>query len=668
MSDQQQNIIKLEQVSRHYHMGEHTVKALDEITFDIKSGEFVTIVGSSGSGKSTMMNILGCLDQPSQGHFELSGHNVSATDDDTLSKIRNKHIGFVFQQFNLLHDLSVEENIALPLAYQGVELEERVERARLLAERFQLADRVHHKPYELSGGQAQRVAIMRALVTNPDILLLDEPTGALDSKTGREIMDIFHELHESGLTIIMVTHDNKLAQEGTRCIRLRDGQIEEDVAVENAKSQATQSDKESDAAHLGSALKHGLSWSDLMRVGIREGILTHKLRSALTMLGIIIGVASVIAMSSFSLGSKKKQLMQIRELGVNQINIKDARLEGEQLNEARSKGSAGLSLQDVELVKSQINGIQRSCAYRSSKIRINIGGFDMQGLVYGVDGPYFSVNNLQLSQGITFSELDHLHANRVAVIGSKIAAQLPYGDPLGQQVNLGTNPFTIIGVLEDKNVNVTALEANDVDDMNNIVLIPFSTLSARTAHVDMRSELDSIQLQLFNEDDLDHVGLSAQRIITASHNGVNDFNIEVPLDLLKQKQQSQALLDVLTLCVSSISLIVGGIGIMNIMLASVTERLKEIGIRRAIGATQQDIKYQFLTESVALSVVGGLIGIVFSALVVFVAGFALDIPPVFSPWMISISVCAAIATGLIFGLYPAVQAAQKSVVEILRNE
>ena len=656
-------IISLKNVCRHYQMGEHIVKALDDVSFDIGRGEFVTIVGSSGSGKSTMMNILGCLDQPDNGHFELANHIILDTDDDTLSSLRNKHIGFVFQQFNLLHDLTVEENIALPLAYQGIELEERIQRARTLAERFQLADRVHHKPYELSGGQAQRVAIMRALVTNPDILLLDEPTGALDSKTGREIMDIFHELHQSGLTVIMVTHDNKLAEEGTRCIRLRDGQIEEDKSVEGHESASTQSQNE-----LQAAQHTGLSWSDLLRVGIREGILTHKLRSALTMLGIIIGVASVIAMSSFSLGSKKKQLMQIRELGVNQINIKDSLLEGEQLNEARSKGSNGLSPQDLDLIKNQIEGIKRISSYRSSKIRINASGFETQGVIYGVDGPYFAVNNLAIDKGEQFSQLDHLHANRVAVIGSKIASGLPFSDPIGQRVNLGANPYTIIGVLKNKNVDVTAIEANDSDDLNNIVLTPLSTLNARTAHVDMRSPLDAIQLQLENEDDLDHVGLSVQRILSSSHNGVQDFGIEVPLDLLKQKQQSQALLDVLTLCVSSISLIVGGIGIMNIMLASVTERLKEIGIRRAIGATQKDVKMQFLTESVSLSVAGGIVGILFSVFVVILAGMVLDIPPVFSPWMISISVCAAIATGLVFGLYPAMQAAQKSVVEILRNE
>lgn len=259
-------------------------------------------------------------------------------------------------------------------------------------------------------------------------------------------------------------------------------------------------------------------------------------------------------------------------------------------------------------------------------------------------------------------------ANRVAVIGSQIADILPYEDVLGKPIYLGPHPYEIIGVLRDKNVDVTALETGGGDDINKSVLIPYTSMQMRTAVDRLRSELDSIQLQLHDEDNLDYVGLSAKRMLNVAHNGVEDFSIQVPLDLLKQKQQSQRLLDVLTLCVSSISLIVGGIGIMNIMLASVTERLKEIGIRRAIGATRSDVKLQFLTESITLSVAGGLIGIVLSVLVVFFVGMSLSIPPVFSPLMVSISVVAALVTGLVFGFYPAKKASLKSPVEILRNE
>lgn len=655
-------LIRFDDVSRHYVMGEHVVRALDNISLTINSGEFVTIVGASGSGKSTMMNILGCLDTPSEGTYHLAEHAIAQSDDDTLSDIRNRHIGFVFQQFNLLAELTVEENIALPLAYQGIVREERLERARELTERFNLSDRLHHKPYELSGGQAQRVAIMRALITRPDILLLDEPTGALDTKTGREIMDIFHQLHTDGLTIIMVTHDNSLAAEGSRTIRLKDGEIIEDTQIETAGVSTT------DRFVKRNDQQKGLSWQDLVRVGIREGVLTHKLRSALTMLGIIIGVASVISMSSFSLGSKHKQLMQIRELGVNLINISDTRLEGEALSEARARGSRGLTMQDLELIRSRIDNIITASAYRKQKVRVHVKGIEIHGDVYGVSGDYLKVNNLELQTGLPFAEVDQVHAQKVAIIGSGIASHLPYDDPMHQTVMLGPNPYKVIGILKDKHVDTTELETSGASDMNNAILVPGNALILRSANTDMRSPLDAIQLQLRDEDSLDHAGLAVTRLLQSAHNGVKDFNIEVPLDLLKQKQQSQRLLDVLTLCVSSISLIVGGIGIMNIMLASVTERLKEIGIRRAVGATRSDVKMQFLTESVTLSVAGGVIGIVLSFIVVFIVGFSLDIPPVFSSMMILISVCAAICTGLVFGIYPAIQAAEKSPVEILRNE
>ncbi|NRA37964.1 MAG: ATP-binding cassette domain-containing protein, partial [Planctomycetes bacterium] len=625
-------------LSRHYQMGEHQVRALDDVSFELFPGDFVSIVGSSGSGKSTMMNILGCLDVPSEGSYILADRVIADTDDDTLSDIRNRHIGFVFQQFNLLHELTVQENIALPLAYQGVPVEERQERARVLAQRFKLEDRLDHKPFELSGGQAQRVAIMRALVTDPDILLLDEPTGALDSKTGREIMDIFHELNNEGLTVIMVTHDNQLAQEASRIIRLSDGRVIEDTRKEDAVDLASGQPAAARRVQQGEKTSLGLSWKDLLRVGIHEGLLAHKLRSALTMLGIIIGVASVIAMSSFSMGSKKKQMMQIRDLGANLINISDDRLEGEKLNEARIKGSRGLSLIDVELLTKQINHIQKVSSYRDTNLRVGVAGKDLNCSVYAVSGAYLEVNNLDLLHGHDLSAQDHIEGRRVAIIGHGVYGELcgdarnnslagiagtantsndkNFIDPIGKDIYVGNNPYKVIGVLQNKHINTTELETGGSGNINQLVIVPLATISMRTAYNPMRSEIDSIQVQLDNEDNLDYAGLAIQRLLQGSHNSVKDFSIEVPLDLLKQKQQSQKLLDVLTLCVSSISLLVGGIGIMNIMLASVTERLKEIGIRRAIGATRRDVKMQFLTESVTMSVAGGLIGILVSVVLV----------------------------------------------------
>lgn len=221
-------LIEITHITKRYEMGDNVVMALQDVSLAIKQGEYLSIMGPSGSGKSTFMNILGCLDTPSTGEYKFRGVDVSKLDDDALSAMRNKEIGFVFQNFNLLPKLDAVQNVELPLAYAGVPAAERRERAIRALERVKLADRMHHKPSELSGGQRQRVAIARALVTNPGILLADEPTGALDSKTGVEIMRLFDELHREGNTIILITHEQEIANYAIRNVYIKDGSIHYD--------------------------------------------------------------------------------------------------------------------------------------------------------------------------------------------------------------------------------------------------------------------------------------------------------------------------------------------------------------------------------------------------------------------------------------------------------
>ncbi|MDA3872379.1 MAG: ATP-binding cassette domain-containing protein, partial [Kiritimatiellae bacterium] len=325
------SVIHLRNARKTYHMGTHAVHALDGVDLDIERGEFVSIVGSSGSGKSTLMHMLGCLDRLTDGVYRLAGEDMSEASDAKLSAIRNQKIGFVFQQFNLLSNLTVLENIALPLAYAGIPRHERLELATKMAEKVGLEARLDHKPTELSGGQCQRVAISRALIHEPNVLFADEPTGALDSKTGEEIMELLDELHQQGLTILLVTHDLKIAGHAQRKITLSDGKISEDVQQHQRFTEEAPEPESRPGSKLG-------FW-DMFRIGLREGLLAHKLRSALTMLGVIIGVASVISMSSFSEGSKKKQADQIRALGSNLIKILDRNLENSPLYQARASGS-----------------------------------------------------------------------------------------------------------------------------------------------------------------------------------------------------------------------------------------------------------------------------------------------------------------------------------------
>ncbi len=226
------NIINIEHIAKIYQVGSEEVHALADVSLTIDKNEYVAIMGPSGSGKSTLMNILGCLDTPSKGLYDFSGENVSMMDDNELASIRNRQIGFVFQTFNLLARSDALHNVELPLIYAGVSGSERRERAESALEKVGLADRMTHKPNELSGGQRQRVAVARALVTNPSIILADEPTGNLDTKTGEDIMQLFHEIHEAGNTIILVTHEEYIAEHAARIIRLRDGLIEKDELVE----------------------------------------------------------------------------------------------------------------------------------------------------------------------------------------------------------------------------------------------------------------------------------------------------------------------------------------------------------------------------------------------------------------------------------------------------
>ncbi|WDE96170.1 ATP-binding cassette domain-containing protein [Lentisphaera profundi] len=651
-------LIKIRGLQRHYHMGEETVKALDGVDLDIQTGEFVMIIGSSGSGKSTLMHILGLLDTPDGGSLEYNGIDVAKMKDEELSSFRNRTVGFVFQQFNLLPHLTITENIALPLAYAGGMKDDNLEVAKVYASKMGLGERLGHKPTELSGGQNQRVAISRALVNNPDILMADEPTGALDSKTGQEIMEILHQLNREGKTIIMVTHDRELAETGTRKITMKDGEVIDDSGHSVLPPNNDMPKKLTE--------NYGIRLPQLIMAGVREGLLPHKMRSFLTMLGIIIGVSSVICMSSFSLGSKKKQADQIRALGSNLVKLTNLPLKDAELNQARIRGSQGLSLKDYETLIQQ-DDIQAYSAVRETPMTVLNDGHALKARVRAVADNFLQVNNLKLSEGRDFDPFDQNFASKVCIVGPGIASTVD-SPVIGNTLTLGGIPYTIVGILKNQNINLKGLESSGLKDSSTDIIIPLHTALTRINQQKLRSQLDEIQLQVKDENQLISSGANISKIIQGLHNGVKDFEIVIPIDLLRQQEEAGKLLDILTVIISSISMVVGGIGIMNIMLASVRERVREIGIRRATGASQNNILMQFLAESVILSATGGVFGVLLSLLVVFVTCSALDIPVVFSIPLLFISFAASMSTGLVFGLFPAKNAAQLNPVEALRSE
>jgi len=393
--------------------------------------------------------------------------------------------------------------------------------------------------------------------------------------------------------------------------------------------------------------------------------LAHKLRTMLTMLGVIIGVASVIAMSSFTEGSKLKQINQIRALGTNMIKVIDKKLEGLQLNQARLRGSWGLQLDEVMALTQQIPTIQSYAVKREVKLNFVFGNFQQDPQIYGVQGDFLKVNNLNLGQGRWIEESDQIAAKRVLVLGEKLYQIL--GSPsLGSTLFLAGDPYSLIGVLAAQNRDSDLVDMIAQDDPSLQVFAPLQTLILRTQHLMLRSQVDEVQFQLEHEDQLGPVSQLIRNYLLSMHQGEEDFSMVVPMQLLKAKQDSQKLLDVLSICICAISMVVGGIGIMNIMLASVRERRREIGIRRAIGATMLDIKRQFLTESIMISCTGSLVGLGLAFLSVVILASLLSLPITFSPVVIATALGASFITGLGFGYYPAHLAAHQNLVEILR--
>lgn len=642
-------LIELRHISREFKAGDSVVKALQDINLTIHKGEFVSIMGQSGSGKSTLMNVLGCLDRPNAGQYLVNGTDVSTFTSDELATLRRDWFGFIFQRYNLLATSSASENIEIPAVYAGMSKPVRSERAHQLLTKLGIGDRGDHRPNQLSGGQQQRVAIARALMNNPSVILADEPTGALDSRSGEEVMDLLRQLNAEGNTIILITHDEKVAAHATRQIRIQDGRIISDIG------QTIPQDDTGDGI-IQHSEKEFLTTTSNAEEAVKTAVRALRVnifRTSLTLLGIVIGVAAVITMLAVGNGSKQRVLDQISSMGTNLLSVRPG------APGVRNSGdNATLSMADAQALE-LIANIDAVVPERSTSKTVRFGNKDVRTTINAVGASFPYARDWPVEKGNFFSLPDLNSYTPVAVIGTTVANSLfPLGDnPIGQYILIGNIPFEIIGVMKSKGA---AAWGQDQDD---VVFVPITTGLARIFGTNY---LSGVTLRVNDTKIIEDTQAQITDTLIDRHQ-TQDFSVRNTASFLEMATETQNTLTILLGTVAAISLLVGGIGVMNIMLVSVTERTREIGIRMATGARMRDILIQFNTESAVVCTIGGILGVAIG----FMTGGIISLFGVnilFTFWPAVLAFACAIATGLIFGYLPARKAAMLDPVIALSSE
>ncbi|XZG71296.1 MacB family efflux pump subunit [Chitinibacteraceae bacterium HSL-7] len=645
-------IIELSGVCRRFPAGDEVVTILDHVDLTIARGEMVAIIGQSGSGKSTLMNILGGLDSPSEGSFRFGGREVGELSPDELAALRRDHFGFIFQRYHLLGGLDATENVAMPSIYAGVDAATRNERAAGLLARLGLGERLHHKPRQLSGGQQQRVSIARALMNGGEVILADEPTGALDSRSGEDVLGILKELHEHGHTVILVTHDHHVAAQADRIIEIRDGRIVSDQSNAERDPIRLPDDPPAPVGHPAAAVARWGRWREAMTMAMRA-LLANRMRSLLTMLGIVIGIASVVSIVALGEGMQKQVLDSFSGLGANNIDI----LPGRGLDDDKSGAVKTLRESDLVMLAREPY-VAAATPVSQQGMRARYRNVDASTAVYGVAPAYFVARNQRMTDGVTFGDADVQRQSQVAVIGENTRKTL-FGakSGIGEVILLGNVPVQVIGVAEAKS---GGFGGDSLD-----VFLPYSTANSRLFG---RQHFSRMTIQVKEGVPVSAAEQALIARLTQLH-GRQDFYTRNMQDILQSFEQTATSIKLFLMLIGVISLVVGGIGVMNIMLVSVTERTQEIGIRMAVGARQSDIRMQFLIESVLVCLLGGAIGIAISgALGITVNSLVSDFQMVFSVSSIVTAVLCATAVGVFFGFVPARRAAQLAPIEALARE
>ncbi|MRR55191.1 MAG: MacB family efflux pump subunit [Deltaproteobacteria bacterium] len=678
-------LLEIHGLVRRFSTGDQQIEVLKGIDLSINAGEMVAIVGASGSGKSTLMNILGCLDRPSEGSYRIDGRETGSLSDDELASLRRDYFGFIFQRYHLLPHLTATQNAEIPAIYAGIKKHSRQERAHKLLERLGLADRCEHRPNQLSGGQQQRVSIARALMNGGDVILADEPTGALDSKSGKEMMAVLHELHANGHTIILVTHDQQVARHAERIIEISDGMIIRDeannkiyrnasTALSSGCSKAVRSSHPQEAPRRrSSATPHKEAFEDVGEMAVFQrplranwgrfaeafkmaliAMLSHRMRTLLTMLGIIIGITSVVSVVALGQGAQQKVIRDISAMGTNVIDV----YPGKDWGDEDAASIQTLVQSDLEALKAQVYVDSASPATGGSQL-LRYRSATANASVNGVSEQYFRVKGYEIADGIAFTADDVKQQAQVVVIDQNTRKKFfAREDPIGKVLFIGSLPCRVIGITKEKD--------GPMGGSSNLeVWIPYSSAMSRLlgqqyfSFITVRVK-DGISNQIAEQ--------SITKLITQRHSR-KDFYTNSSDSIMKTINKTTTTLKLMISAIAVISLIVGGIGVMNIMLVSVTERTHEIGIRMAVGARQEDIMQQFLIESVLVCLLGGMIGIVCSwgvgkVFSLFVTSFAMQ----FSIMSIVSAFLCSSLIGVIFGFLPARNAARLDPIESLARE